>query len=304
MQITKLANGIRVASIPHSSHFYALGVFVDAGSQKESKNTKGSSLLLDKMAYSSTTKFMKHDLMRHLEELGGAIQTTPAREHQAYATLIFPKDLQKMTNLLAEITLRPLILLDELNEVKENLKWEINNQQWQHQTVFPNYLHSLAYRANNNPETIMNFTPFQTNTLGNPLILNIEDLDLITPESLHKFHKEHFIPHNIVVCGVGMSHSDLVKNVENNFSFHSRDTQTIHEPPKLVKYTGGTRILDTTHMPISPNPDDMHLTHAAVTFEAMPISDPDIFALQTITSLLGGGGSFSAGGPGKGMYSR
>lgn len=41
-----------------------------------------------------------------------------------------------------------------------------------------------------------------------------------------------------------------------------------------------------------------------VAFEAMNMSDPDIYALATLSSLLGGGGSFSAGGPGKGMYSR
>jgi processing peptidase subunit alpha len=39
-------------------------------------------------------------------------------------------------------------------------------------------------------------------------------------------------------------------------------------------------------------------------FEALPISSEDIYALATLQVLLGGGGSFSAGGPGKGMYSR
>ncbi|KAJ5082542.1 Mitochondrial-processing peptidase subunit alpha [Penicillium argentinense] len=39
-------------------------------------------------------------------------------------------------------------------------------------------------------------------------------------------------------------------------------------------------------------------------FIALPISSPDIYALATLQTLLGGGGSFSAGGPGKGMYSR
>jgi mitochondrial-processing peptidase subunit alpha len=73
-------------------------------------------------------------------------------------------------------------------------------------------------------------------------------------------------------------------------------------PP--VRYTGGTRIIDTTHLPPSPNPDDMRLSHIAIAFEAPSVQDPDIYALATLGSLLGGGGSFSAGGPGKGMYSR
>jgi len=46
------------------------------------------------------------------------------------------------------------------------------------------------------------------------------------------------------------------------------------------------------------------LSYIHLAFEALPISSPDIYALATLQTLLGGGGSFSAGGPGKGMYSR
>jgi len=46
------------------------------------------------------------------------------------------------------------------------------------------------------------------------------------------------------------------------------------------------------------------LSHIHIAFEALPISSDDIYALATLQTLLGGGGSFSAGGPGKGMYSR
>ncbi|KAI7582969.1 hypothetical protein KC346_g18286 [Hortaea werneckii] len=46
------------------------------------------------------------------------------------------------------------------------------------------------------------------------------------------------------------------------------------------------------------------LSHIHLAFESLPIDHPDIYALATLQTLLGGGGSFSAGGPGKGMYSR
>lgn len=44
--------------------------------------------------------------------------------------------------------------------------------------------------------------------------------------------------------------------------------------------------------------------HVQIGFEGLPIDHPDIYALAVLQTLLGGGGSFSAGGPGKGMYSR
>ncbi|KAL2828465.1 acetoacetyl-CoA synthase [Aspergillus cavernicola] len=67
-------------------------------------------------------------------------------------------------------------------------------------------------------------------------------------------------------------------------------------------YTGGFLSLPTIPPPASPMLPRLSYIHLA--FEALPISDPDIYALATLQTLLGGGGSFSAGGPGKGMYSR
>ena len=67
-------------------------------------------------------------------------------------------------------------------------------------------------------------------------------------------------------------------------------------------YTGG--FLSLPPLPPPQNPALPHLSHIHLAFESLPISSPDIYALATLQTLLGGGGSFSAGGPGKGMYSR
>ncbi|KAF1357459.1 hypothetical protein EJ07DRAFT_129062 [Lizonia empirigonia] len=67
-------------------------------------------------------------------------------------------------------------------------------------------------------------------------------------------------------------------------------------------YTGGFLTLPPIPPPL--NPTLRRVSHIHLAFEALPISSPDIYALATLQTLLGGGGSFSAGGPGKGMYSR
>lgn len=68
------------------------------------------------------------------------------------------------------------------------------------------------------------------------------------------------------------------------------------------RYTGGFLSL----APLSPpvNPTMPPLTHIHIAFESLKIDSEDIYAAATLQTLLGGGGSFSAGGPGKGMYSR
>lgn len=71
---------------------------------------------------------------------------------------------------------------------------------------------------------------------------------------------------------------------------------------RTAHYTGG--FMSLPPIPPPANPMLPRLSHIHLAFEALPISDPDIYALATLQTLLGGGGSFSAGGPGKGMYSR
>ncbi|KAK3686751.1 Mitochondrial-processing peptidase subunit alpha [Vermiconidia calcicola] len=81
---------------------------------------------------------------------------------------------------------------------------------------------------------------------------------------------------------------------------HPLDQPIDYDAPS--HYTGG--FLTLPPLPIPPNPMLPRISHIHLAFESLPISHPDIYALATLQTLLGGGGSFSAGGPGKGMYSR
>ena len=59
--------------------------------------------------------------------------------------------------------------------------------------------------------------------------------------------------------------------------------------------------MSTHRLVVNPLPE---LAHVALGFESCSFNEPDFFTFAVLNSLLGGGGSFSAGGPGKGMYSR
>jgi processing peptidase subunit alpha len=90
--------------------------------------------------------------------------------------------------------------------------------------------------------------------------------------------------------------SNASVNTSLDLSFPPIDTSV----PSI--YTGG--FLTLPPLPTPLNPALPRLSYIHIAFEALPISHPDIYALATLQTLLGGGGSFSAGGPGKGMYSR
>ena len=99
-----------------------------------------------------------------------------------------------------------------------------------------------------------------------------------------------------------------------NLSTSATSQASVHASPPSTPYTLEHNLVAPSHytggflslpdLPIPANPSLPHLSHIHLAFEALPISSPDIYALATLQTLLGGGGSFSAGGPGKGMYSR
>ncbi|KAF2188968.1 hypothetical protein K469DRAFT_563996 [Zopfia rhizophila CBS 207.26] len=97
--------------------------------------------------------------------------------------------------------------------------------------------------------------------------------------------------------------TSATSNASINTTF---DPSSLNFPPIDTSipshYTGGFLTLPPIPPPL--NPALPRLSHIHLAFEALPISSPDIYALATLQTLLGGGGSFSAGGPGKGMYSR
>ncbi|KAK4123852.1 hypothetical protein N657DRAFT_663969 [Parathielavia appendiculata] len=100
-----------------------------------------------------------------------------------------------------------------------------------------------------------------------------------------------------------LSKIPFFKNLASNTSFsNSIMPISIEDLTRPAHYTGGFLSLPAQPPPINPNLPTF--THIQLAFEGLPISSEDIYALATLQTLLGGGGSFSAGGPGKGMYSR
>jgi processing peptidase subunit alpha len=110
---------------------------------------------------------------------------------------------------------------------------------------------------------------------------------------LHDFVKENYTAPRIVLAASGVDHDDLLSVAEPLLAdLPSAD----HNIPVETQYVGG----DWRQSVDSP------LTHVAIAFEVPGgwRNEKDSYAVTVLQQLLGGGGSFSAGGPGKGMYSR
>ncbi|KAI9305581.1 Metalloenzyme, LuxS/M16 peptidase-like protein [Cunninghamella echinulata] len=319
-KITTLPNGIRVASENTPGHFSAVGVYIDAGSRYETASTRGVSHILDRLAFKSTSNRTADEIVGELESLGGNIMCSSSRESIMYQSAIFSQDVGRVLSLLSDTIYRPTIDPLEVEEQRMTALYEIEEIWSKPEMILPEILHTVA---------------FQGNTLGNPLLCPPENLAAMTPELIKSYMKTWYRPERMVIAACGAQHNEVVdlalkyfgeipasskeenidsvvthaealkrqQSLSNNKSIMSslfKSKNSSSTPYDLATqpahYTGGTQFLETG----ADNP----LTHVYVAFEGLSIDDDDIYALATLQILLGGGGSFSAGGPGKGMYSR
>lgn len=101
-------------------------------------------------------------------------------------------------------------------------------------------------------------------------------------------------PQGVVIAGAGIGHDELVDMAKHHFGHLQQETAN---QTKISTYRGGSCSLVV--------PESMDgLTRVGLALELGGWHSDDLVPGCVLQTLLGGGNSFSAGGPGKGMYSR
>ena len=281
-KVTTLKNGLRVASEDNYGAVTALGMFVDAGSRYESESNSGVSHLLEHMAFKATDTRSTLRLVRDIEDIGGQFGASSAREFSIYQGECLREHADRAVELLADTLLRPKLAAWDIEEQRKTIGYELEEMEVNAQSVLTEMLHAAAYG--------------EQGALGRPLWCPKRNLGKLGEPELRAFMASHFTAPRMVLSAAGIEHDKLVALADKYFGALPTAPPTGAAPPKTAKsaYVGGDRRLQ----------GDSPLTHVTLCFDAGGWLAPELLEVCTLHMLLGGGGSFSAGGPGKGMYSR
>lgn len=299
-QVTTLNNGLKVASEPKFGEFCTIGVMIDVGSRYESAFPGGLSHFLEKLAFNSTKSFTsREEITNLLEKYGGMVDCQATKDTLVYAASCHISGIDQVMKLIADATMRPLFRNEELTFAKNVVASDVEtlNMKPEPDEILQDWIHAAAYRDN---------------TLGLPKICPAENVDKISRNILLKFMKTYFLPNRMVVAGVGVPHEHLVEICDKYFQktptiWQDEQIETSNDffDESVAQYTGGIikkeKDLSNVGLAINPFPT---LAHFVLGLESCSYKDPDFVPFCVLNSLLGGGGSFSAGGPGKGMYTR
>ncbi|CAK9324660.1 unnamed protein product [Citrullus colocynthis] len=276
-KITTLPNGVRIASETSSNPAASIGIYLDCGSIYETPVSSGASHLLERLAFKSTTNRSHLRIVREVEAIGGNTGASASREQMGYTFDALKTYVPEMVELLVDCVRNPVFLDWEINEELQKLKAEIGELANNPQGLLLEAIHSAGYSG----------------ALANPLVAPEFALSRLDGTILEEFIAENYTAPRMVFAASGVEHEELLSIAEPLLS--DLPKLPIVKVPESA-YVGGDYRRQA----------DCGSTHVALAFEVPGgwHKEKDAIVLTVLQMLMGGGGSFSAGGPGKGMHSR
>ena len=253
------------------------------------------------MAFGATEKYSSRDeILKSLEKFGGICDCQSTRDTFLYAASVDRRGLDATLEILGDVVLRPLITDEELEASKAAISYEIED------AGLNPMQEAFAVEA-------IHAAAFANNTVGLPKICPLTNIESMTRATLMNYLSNYHSPERIVVAGVGVDHHELVEAAQKHFVDSKPAWSQTNKSPNSVdnsvaQYTGGIitteKDLSSTSLGLAEGQMFPELAHLVIGLEGVSHQHDDFIAFCVLNMLMGGGGSFSAGGPGKGMYTR
>ncbi|RWS27029.1 mitochondrial-processing peptidase subunit alpha-like protein, partial [Leptotrombidium deliense] len=300
-KVTTLSNGLRVASEPKFGQFCTVGVIVDSGSRYEISLMNGITHFLEKLSFNSTVDYnSKEDMMKELEKHGGICDCQGSRDTLIYAASVETGGLDSVVKMLSEVIMRPKVTDEELEAARQTIAFELEDTALKpdQETPLLEQIHAAAFRGN---------------TLGLPKLCPSENISKMSQQMIYTYLNLYHQPSRMVLAGVGVDHNRLVEYAQKHFvekkpiwEGNSSLKSDIEVCNSIAQYTGGLVSVEKDLSDVSLGPTPIpELAHFVLGLESSPHQAlQDFIPTCVLNMVMGGGGSFSAGGPGKGMYTR
>lgn len=259
LEITKLPNGLVIASLENYSPVSRIGVFIRAGSRNETVANLGTAHLL-RLASNLTTKGASaFRITRGIEAVGGSLSATSTRENTVYSVECLRDYIDTVMEYLINVTTAPEFRRWEVAALQPHLRVDKAIAYQNPQVGVLENLHAAAYK----------------NVLANSLYCPDYMVGKITSEQLHQFVQSNFTSSRMAMVGLGVNHSDLKQVGEQFLNIRSGSGS----PGEKAKYRGGEIRDQNGHS----------LVHAAVVAEGAAVGSAEANAFSVLQHVLGAG---------------
>lgn len=263
IKVSYLSNGLTIASDPMNAlETASVGVWVSAGARNESLELNGISHLLEHMAFKGTDTRSARDIAQEVETVGGYLNAYTTREQTAYFSRVLKDDIPLSIDILSDILQNSVFDNDELSREKSVIFQEIGD-------------------ANDTPDDVV-FDRFQeiafpNQPLGRNILGSTSSVGQFDRNQIIDYMNNYYLAPNMVLVGAGsVDHQILCDLAEKYFSDLDSSKNNSREP---AVYVGGETVEDR----------DLDQVHLVLGFPSFSYLDPDYYAGQVLSTVLGGG---------------
>lgn len=264
LSVTTLPSGLRIVSDRVDTvESVAIGVWAGVGSRDEDTATNGVAHMVEHMMFKGTKTRTARDIAESAEAVGAHMNAYTGRETTAYHMHLLSEDLPLALDLLSDILVNATLPEDEVTRERHVILQEIGTA---HDTpddlVFDLY-QETAYAGGQ--------------ALGAPILGHPEIVARMERKTLADYIRKFYTPGRLVVSAAGrVDHDALVREVGSRFE--GLPSGAPHERAP-ARYTGGENRREKA----------LEQAHIVFGFRGVPRTDPDYYAAQTLSTLLGGG---------------
>ena len=247
---------------------------------------------MELLAFQSTkTHPSAAEIVARMNVLGGSTFASSSREQIMFCVDILRPSVEEAMDILSSTVFQPLLTDDEVESCKMVMQYQMEDMV--PEMKMGEGLHIAAYSKQQ---------------LGRPhFATSAEAIQQLSSAKVQQFRAQHLLTSpntNMVLSAAGIEHDRLVELAERYFVFPTSSTSNNEQQQQQQKqqqnssfvipskYTGGEHRLQAS------NPID-GFTRVAMAFELGGWHSDDLVPTCVLQILLGGGSSFSAGGPGK-----
>ncbi|MFO1122638.1 MAG: pitrilysin family protein [Hyphomicrobiales bacterium] len=263
VEITRLRNGITVIThaMPHLETV-ALGIWVKAGARDETVAENGIAHFLEHMAFKGTRRRTAQAIAEEIESAGGEINAATGMETTTYYARVLKNDWRLALDILADIFTESVLDQDELERERDVILQEIA-------------------AAHDQPDDLVfdlaQASCFGDHALGRSILGTAASVGVVNRDHILAWRNRNYWGSRIVVSAAGqVDHAAFAAEAEKLLG-RVPGGEPPHRECPVFSPAARTEVkpLDQAHVVLS--------------FQAPGYRDPDIYILQVLSNILGGG---------------
>eukprot|EP00416_Gambierdiscus_australes_P003494 CAMPEP_0171119264 /NCGR_PEP_ID=MMETSP0766_2-20121228/96840_1 /TAXON_ID=439317 /ORGANISM="Gambierdiscus australes, Strain CAWD 149" /LENGTH=447 /DNA_ID=CAMNT_0011581915 /DNA_START=35 /DNA_END=1378 /DNA_ORIENTATION=+ len=263
--VTKLTNGLRVASQRTADETLTVGVWIDAGSRFETKENNGTAHFLEHMAFKGTRRRNRIRLEKEIEDMGGHLNAYTSREQTVYYAKCFKDDLRQGVDILSDILKNSTLDQAHIDFERGVILREMEEVEKTTEEVIFDRLH---------------LTAFHDSPLGYTILGPVENIQSITQAQLREYIERNYRADRMVVAAAGpVDHGELVSLADELFAGFPPSAPGEARAEEKPLFTGA-ELLYRTEEPLG-------LAHFAVGYEGVPWTHADSITFMVMQAIIG-----------------